>query len=241
MPDLNARKERVRLARDAAVGLVSSVLAAWLLATFSVLNLPWALVAGLSLLAMVESYLLFIHRSRLVLDPLNAIGISKIHLYEKISAETAVVNATYSIIFWGISAKRTASSPTVRDAISRVAKTGGEVRFLVMNPNSTFLQERAKEEGESFEAWRNDIVSTIKRLKDLATREGIVIKVRTMDEVPVWRVIIINRSSFYINYYLPSLQGPQSPQLEVTTVEHGLALPYLRQFEACWQRGTDAA
>jgi hypothetical protein len=78
------------------------------------------------------------------------------------------------------------------------------------------------------------------RLKNFAAREQIAIGIRTFDEVPVWRMLAIDRSVLYVNYFLPDLQGPQSPQLEVLVVEHGLAWPLLRQFEACWRRGTDA-
>jgi len=222
------------------VGLLSSVLAAWLLAAFSVLQLPWALVAGLSLLAVIQTSLLVIRRTQPVPWPLQTVGVIRVHASDKINAETAVGGATHSILFWGISAKRTASSPLVRAAIIRVAKAGGEVRFLLLDPNSAFLQQRAGEEGESPEAWRSDIAATIQRLKEFAAREGIAIGIRIADEMPVWRILIIDRLVLYVNYFLPSLQGSQSPQLEVAVIEHGLAWPLLRQFEACWRRAKDA-
>lgn len=225
--------------RDLAIGAVGSLVAAAVLGGFSLLPLAWSVAAGLLVLLGVESWLLWRHRGRQSSVSGAAIGLMRVNTGHNTAAEDLVSTAVQSFEFWGISGKRTVSNPRVQQAMIRIARNGGAVRFLLLSPVSPNMRLRAADERESADAWINDIRATHSRLQQLAEREQIKIDVRFFDQYPVWRMYILDRRSIYLNWFLPGKQGPESPELLLESVTDGLSSPLLREFDESWKEAKD--
>ena len=220
-----------------ALGVIASVIASAIFAGLQVLSVSWAFVIVFGVATIAEAFAII--RIRHIPDsepPTRAIGIIAVAKNKNVSLEEIIESASHSIYFWGISGKRTISNPAFRESILRVAKSDGDVRFLLTSPSSTVLRLRAQEERESVDAWVKDIEGTAERFRQLAEREQVPLHIRFSAEYPIWRMIIIDRRYLYVHWFLPDKQGPQSPELILEYTGDGLARPLLRLFEETWKR-----
>ena len=219
------------------LGVAASIIAAAIFAGLQVLPVAWAVVVGLGVAAIAEAYMIFRFSRAPSQEPVGrSIGMMAVTKDKNAPLESIVASASHSVYFWGISGKRTISNPAFREAILRVARGGGDVRFLLASPTSTVLGARAEEEKESVDAWVSDIKGTAERFRQLAQREHVPLHIRFSDEYPIWRMLIIDRRYFYIHWFLPEKQGPQSPELILEYTGDGLARPFLRLFEETWRQ-----
>ncbi len=225
--------------RGIAIGAAGSFAAAALLDGLSLLPPAWSVAAGLLVLVTVEFWLLWRERGHRPDLTGAEIGLMKVNRGPNTAVETVVAPADRSFEFWGISGKRTVSNPRVQEAIIRIARNGGDVRFLLLSPASPNMQVRAEHERESADAWINDIKATHSRLKQLAGREQITIQVEFFDRYPIWRMYILDRRSIYLNWFLPGKQGPESPEVLLESVADGISWPLLREFDECWKEAKD--
>jgi hypothetical protein len=222
--------------RGLAVAVVGAVVAALILNGFRLVTYPWAITIGIGGLAIVEAFFLWRSRYR---KSATTIGLVNVNIGSNTPIESICEGANHSFYFWGISGKRTASNPRCREAMIRIGRNGGEIRFLLLSPKSSKLVQRAGDEQEGSEAWINDITATRTRLQQLAERETINIQVRYFDRYPVWRMNIIDRRTIYLNWFLPGKQGPESPELKLSVVDDGICWPFLREFDDCWEEAAD--
>jgi hypothetical protein len=125
-------------------------------------------------------------------------------------------------------------------AIVALARKGGDVRFLLMDPNSPNLGRRADDEGCSKEIWVQDIKATITRLKDISQKHGASIKIRFFSEYPLWRMLLVDRRLVYLNYFLDRHRFTDSPQITLKNSDMGLLNVFQKMFDELWESASDA-
>lgn len=218
------------------LGVTASIIASAIFAGLQVLPVTWAIVVALGAATIAEAYTIYRLWHVPIAIPAQAVGITNVTRNKNVPLEEIVDLASHSVYFWGISGKRTISNPAFRETIIRVARSGGDVRFLLASPTSAVLRLRAEEEKESVDAWINDIEGTAERFRQLAEREHVPLHIRFTNEYPVWRMLIMDRKYFYVHWFLPEKQGPQSPELTLEYTADGLARPLMKLFEETWRR-----
>ena len=171
---------------------------------------------------------------------LKHVGITHIAVDKKPVLVDFINQCDSSFYFFGISAKRTSSTPELHKKLSEIGRRQGDIRFLLFNPESPELKRKAQDENENWESWKNDIYGTIKRLKSLATRDEIKIQVRLYDQFPIWRMYILDNKRIYLHYFLSEKQGPQSPLLILESNEEALFWPFYLEFIELWDRSKEA-
>lgn len=224
-------------ARTVALGVLASFLASAPLLLFGTVGVAWSATAGLSVLCLALSRVA-LRRTRHATLPV--LGLSEAHAGPNELVEAALDSATTDIDFWGVSATRTARSPSAREAMLRVAANGGTVRYLLMNPSGQALARRAVDEGERVEALANEIESTVTRLKSFADNNSVAIQVRYFDTYPIWRYVCLDRSRATVNWFLPRKPGHHSPFMLLTNTANGLFFPIQKSFEEAWANAKEA-
>ena len=149
-------------------------------------------------------------------------------------AISAVSESTSQFYFLGISGSRTVNNVNFELAVVKLARSGANVRFLLLDPSSPLVAKRAGDEGSSAEVWEHDIKATTRRLRDIAIRHSVTIEVKYYDEYPIWRMLVVDRKSIYLNYYLDRKRFTDSPQVIMKKTETGLVNPYVKYFDNLW-------
>lgn len=165
---------------------------------------------------------------------INEIGLKDVYTTNKPTLLDYLNETDNSFYFFGISAKRTTSTPELQQKLIELGRKDGDIRFLLFNPNGPNLKRKAQDEGDNWQSWEKEISATIERLKSIAKSNNIKIQIRLYDQFPVWRQVIIDRKKIYLNYFLSGKQGPQSPLLEITSREDSLFWPYYLEFREIW-------
>lgn len=224
-------------ARTLLIGVLGSLLASGLLYFVAAAGVAWSIAAGFGLLSIPLSYLALRRKNN---NSLPLVGITQAKAGPNEQVEESLSTATTSIEFWGVSANRTARSPSAQQAMLRVAANGGSVRFLLMDPNGISLARRASDEGEQADSWAREIESTVTRLKSFGEHNGIALQVRYFDTYPVWRYICLDGNRIILNWFLPRKPGHHSPELLISSRTDGLLWPLRKAFDEAWNSGKDA-
>lgn len=132
------------------------------------------------------------------------------------------------------------SSPAVQAKLIELGREKGEIKILLLNPDSKFLIERARDEGESPSAWMSEIRATIERLKALAEREHINIELKLYDQYPIWRIANFDDKEMSVHFFLKDQQGPQSQLLRIWKDDNDLFNALELEFERLWDESIDA-
>lgn len=147
-------------------------------------------------------------------------------------------------MFLGVSAGTTSKIQFLEKhlkSLSKLQQSEYCVRFLLLDPNSDQLAKAALEEekNESPRTWKGDIETQIGRLKDFAAAHNVRIEIRTYDQFPIWRMIIVDDKKVALNYYLPATRRNSSPTLFLEYDETGLIHAAKREFDRIWDSGKD--
>jgi len=142
-------------------------------------------------------------------------------------------------VFWGISAKSILSNDEFREIMIRKAKGNCEFKFLLLDPKSRFVADKALEEGDTAEGWKNEIEANILRLRQLRDEHHLNIEIKVYDQFPVFRLIIANSNLMYFGWYSGGLQGIRSPLLIVQNNQGSLYQPARLTFNDLWVRATE--
>jgi len=142
-------------------------------------------------------------------------------------------------VFWGISAKSILSNDEFREIIIKKAKGNCEFKFLLLDPNSPFVADKALEEGDTAEGWKNEIAANILRLRQLRDEHHLNIEIKVYDQFPVFRLIIANSNLMYFGWYSGGLQGIRSPLLIVQNNQGSLYQPARLSFNDLWVRAAE--
>ena len=177
-------------------------------------------------------------------DPTAAdleVGIQTTNASPNEQVESMLDGANHAIDFWGVSANRTGRSVDAQKAMQRVGNNGGQIRFLLLDPDSPHLARRAADEKEDAESWRTEIRSTVTRLRSHAQNHGYEISIRYFDAYPIWRLVSIDRRSTTLNWFLPGKPGHHSPYITLSSESPvGLFVAFRREFEEAWQNARTA-
>lgn len=223
----------------AAIIALASTIVAWILNS----NNPYTsnyviLFLGATIFwAIFMTTLFFINHKNI--RKIKAIGIVKSWLLpdkSRPSLEDQLKFCENRICFFGISARTTTHNPNFEKKI-KCMPPGSEIQFLLLNPYCDVLKEKARDEGETPDAWVNDINSSIHRLRDLAqtyARHNIKIEVKIHDLFPMWRMLILDDDKIFLNYFLSAQRGSQSPMLEINKEKNGIFNAYEIQFKKAW-------
>ena len=108
------------------------------------------------------------------------------------------------------------------------------IRVLFLNPESKYVDERAKEIGENAVTFRKAIILAQESIQELKNKYDITIQAAMYDALPIWRLIFCDQY-LYVSSFLPSKEGHLSPMYEMTS-EKELTLynTFKREFEYLW-------
>lgn len=199
------------------------------------ISFEWYLIAGLSF--VIIFLIIKIYRNKASYEKHPKLGVRKIS--DGFLAVDAAKKSNSQFFFLGISGNRTVNDVKFQEAILRLARSGGDVRFLLMHPLSPEIKRRAKDEGVSSDIWVHDINATAVRLTELATRENASIKIRYSGAYPYWRMIISDRKLVYLNYFIDRKRFTDSPTVELEQIDSGVASTFLKIFDDLWDSASE--
>lgn len=225
------------------VGILASIIASALIALTGKVGIAVSVAVLATLIAVLLAYLLRRVSATATPEtapPIAPLGITHVDAGPNEQVESMLDSASTSIDFWGVSANRTARSPSAQEAMKRVGRNGGTVRFLLLAPHSPHLERRASDENEDAASWKAEIGSTVTRLSALAERSNIDLEIRYFDAYPVWRIVTLNGTDMRINWFLRDKPGHHSPEMRLRETDGGLFRPLQREFNEAWEAGTSA-
>jgi hypothetical protein len=145
--------------------------------------------------------------------------------------------AKTSVDFCGITAGGSVGTDSFRDALRVSASANIAFRLLLLHPACEAFERRAEEEEEPPEAWRLTLFATLHRLATYRQTIGADISVRLTSSDPVWRLMIVDHETVYINSYLPRKRGTESTQYVIPSNLSELTSGYRSYFSALWNGG----
>lgn len=151
----------------------------------------------------------------------------------------AVHEASRTVDFAGILAKRSVNDDEFKAVLASRARTGLKLRFLMVDPQSDAFRRRAAEEGESAKSWALELDGTIERLSQYQRDFGLSIRVRYTTEYPIWRMIVVDKERVWVNAFLPGKRGTESPQHHYADKAGDLACGFSRYFDSVWSRAAE--
>ena len=171
----------------------------------------------------------------------NLIGVKEV--YDKFDVAPSTLDiiskAEISVDFIGISGRTFFESSEIEEIIKRKVNSGVKFRFLIVNPESKFVEEKALDEGDDPKAWIHDIQASIARLNGLKSQiankqsnNGVLLKI--YDALPIWRGLFIDNKYGYVTYYPHGKRGKQSQVLHLVNSIGKLYSPIFDQFNYFW-------
>lgn len=134
----------------------------------------------------------------------NLLGIQKIFIKfnDSPSPFDIISKAKTEVIFLGISGRTFFESEEISELIKKKLRQEISFKFLILDPESKYLELKATEEGEEPEAWRHDINATIIRFKKLneESKTGRFL-VKKYNCLPIWRAVIIDHKIGIFSFY----------------------------------------
>lgn len=210
------------------LGIAASVVAAYVYASglglsiFVLAILPLAYLFFLLLSGIARLNVRFVHRS----------WVAGAHPEAKL-----IRNCAKTFDFMTITGRTSLNRAEVEAAIKeRGAVRGCRFRFLLLDPESEYLDRFCQSEGSSPEQTREKIVATTKSLLRLKSEHGINVSVRWYDAYPVWRIAVVDNATAHVGYYQKGRKGYEGPRLVCPKSSHGgLFGPFSIEFEEKWK------
>ncbi len=138
---------------------------------------------------------------------------------------------TKSYWFMGISSQYAYTQVRFRE---RLSERGRQCRFLLLNPDSSYIKTVEEREGAQI---KQNILTTIENIKEIRQRSNPNIEVRLYDELPIFRLVIVNEAKCFVSYY-STRRGVANPQLifEDTKNDTSFYTPFLNLFLWYWEK-----
>jgi hypothetical protein len=222
-------------------GAIASIIAYLIITIATALPFTATIAICLGALSLYLSIVLLNYHKAATHSDLNRLnsfdlaGLSNVFIVKKPMLTQYLNEVENSFYFWGISAKRTTSTPELQQKLIEIGRKNGDIRFLLFNPKGPELKCKAEDEGDDWRSWEKEISATIQRLKSIAKNNGIDIKIRVFDEFPVWRMTILDCKRIYLQYFLSGKQGPQSPLFVIDGKLDSLFWPFFLEFKKVWE------
>ena len=187
-----------------------------------------------SLIVVIILLVLTVGVQKLKKWDMNKIGIEKVFL-NKLHKEPDAISCldrcskrikilTFSGLIW-----QTELNTRFEEIIS--TKRIGDVRVLILNPNSRYVEVRTKELNQRTEAMISDIVGARNRLLELKKQK--LINVREYDDLPIFRLIFID-DTLFLGMYSKNKSVEDSVTYKIVNSSHSLFDIFDKYFEHIW-------
>lgn len=115
-----------------------------------------------------------------------------------------------------------------------VTRFQGDIRVILMSPDSRFLHQRAEDLGVSDAQYRRDIRRTLAQI-EVWRRRGHIVSHRTYDSKPNWKLIVTNDLA-WVQYYRMGTHVAETPvfQFFATDGQNGLYHLFYTEFWRVW-------
>ena len=165
-----------------AIGIFSGIVTTVILNILEFFSKEINIIIGLIILCIILIFLLWHNwkSNLLTINIENGLGINRIYTKQKPTLEDYVSSISTSFYFWGISAKRITSNPSLQKKLIEIGHKKGEIKFLLLNPKSTTVARKAEDENDDANSWCNEIQATIQRLKSFGKKYNIILKFKFM-------------------------------------------------------------
>jgi len=199
------------------------------------------LLISVLLLARFCFTLYFSIRSLSARIPITNVAITKSEPPVRITLGEALLRARTELVFFGISAKRSVTDDAFRRTLERMEDPQLRLRFLLLDPSSEAFARRARDEGESPEAWNSDQNVTTNRLKAFKQQLNLNVELKYFSFYPVWRAIIVDREEVFVSVFLPGRRGTEAAQYRLSKVNEELAFGIINSYYTAWQDAKEKA
>ncbi|MEU5874089.1 helix-turn-helix transcriptional regulator [Glycomyces sp. NPDC047369] len=109
-----------------------------------------------------------------------------------------------------------------------------KVRVLLLDPESAAASHRAREIGESEEAFKAGIHLSIARLRELTDIPNLDLSVALYNTLPTWRLFRIDQT-IYLSMFNGATEGHQSAIYRLSAAQYNLLhTGFTRQYEDLW-------
>lgn len=143
--------------------------------------------------------------------------------------------------FMGIAANKWVKrAQNFDEVMKRIFSSNGEVKFLLLDPDSIEAEKLSLESGREADFIKNKIIDNIEclvRLKKL----GLNVEVKTYSHKPIFRIAIVDDSrKIYVGSYKPNCEGEDIPQIVMekegaaSELESNLMQQFIDYFEVEW-------
>jgi hypothetical protein len=139
------------------------------------------------------------------------------------------------VSFMAIIGERSVKHDKFKEFVSRGAGGTMHVRLLLLDPDTVVFAQRAAEERERAELWRQDLDGTLQRVKHYREMYNANIDVRLYNVYPVWRIILIDDSKVLVNIFMPGRRGSESDQVVFDDVNSELSRAFKKYFDVVWE------
>jgi len=166
------------------------------------------------------------------------VGIKKIYEHSKDTLNDTIEQARFRYQFLGISAQFVETANNFRSIMEN--KKGCKFQFLLLNPS-------LENEGTSLHAKREKrddlshlITASVKLLDSLRKYQDVDVEWRFYNELPHFRLVILNNEICYVGYYGctnhkgVAFQGVDLPQIVFKKTDKGIFFPFCLLWEKMW-------
>lgn len=197
-------------------GILSSVIA-WAIT----LNLTLGLIS-IATFTFLFFVFKFIYAKTKILKTFKMCGIVAVHT-NQYEAENSIKERLVSAKHIDILTIRGLGIFALKDSLIKhtLIERAGQinVRVLLLNHTSKYVEMRAREVGEDSSAFRQGIILGQDYLQELKNKHNIKINVYLYDSLPIWRLKFID-NCVYVSSFLPSKEGHHSAMYEITSEQN---------------------
>ncbi len=173
----------------------------------TVWNMP--LLCSLFLTIIIVFLIFYVYKLKNKFKRYSNIGITGIDktAEDGLTPKKSLDMITTNLSFFGVGAnKLTKEEDAFASAISRVNSRRNKVRLILCHPNNKSIKEIALRSKKSEDAYRKNIISSLKIISRLVNEHKYRIEVRfykcdNCDKMPIFRIMLINDRHCVLSYY----------------------------------------
>jgi hypothetical protein len=167
------------------------------------------------------------------------VGLVTIYDKAQKTRDSTLGEATESYWLMGVSAQYVRGAEEFLNCLSR--RQMCRYRFLLLAPDSPYMDMFAsRERGYSSSVIAGEIRNSIETLKDFRDRYMLSVEIRLYDELPTFRILIVDEKRCYVSFYGDLVQGIDAPQMvfEKAAGNTSFYFPFRGLYEQAWKRAT---
>ena len=227
--------DKTNIYRELIVALVTTAFATVLALSLDALtaNRQLSLMAFVVVVAVMLCVYMYLFYGR----EKNVLGIRRIFKTFDDASKTLelIEDVKLSVDFLGISARTFFESEEVEECMKKRVREGCTFRFLLLDPKTTHVETKAKDEGDDPEAWRHDIEASILRLERVRKEtDPSKVRIRLYGFLPIWRLLFADEKLVHVTYYPHGHRGKHSPVFFLDAKKISLYDPFRSFFDYLW-------